>query len=95
MSDYGSFLEGLANRESSGDQHAINNLGYLGLYQMGEAALVDAGYVERRRKPDSQGSVLICNHNFIINLIIGLIWCSQYFGYLKNGWLCPLSARFR
>ncbi|RFA24299.1 hypothetical protein CAI21_22215 [Alkalilimnicola ehrlichii] len=39
------FLQRLALRESSNNPHAINRFGYLGLYQMGEAALVDAGFI--------------------------------------------------
>jgi len=38
------FLQNLANAESSGNASTVNRYGYLGLYQMGEAALVDAGY---------------------------------------------------
>ena len=41
---YDAYLEALALRESSGVQDKVNDWGYLGLYQMGEAALVDAGY---------------------------------------------------
>jgi integrating conjugative element protein (TIGR03758 family) len=42
--NYGAFLEALAQRESSGQLDKISTAGYLGLYQMGEAALIDAGY---------------------------------------------------
>jgi integrating conjugative element protein (TIGR03758 family) len=38
------FLENLAQTESSGDASKVNSYGYLGLYQMGELALIDAGY---------------------------------------------------
>ncbi len=44
--DYGAFLEDLAQRESSGQLDKVNDYGYLGLYQMGEAALIDAGYYQ-------------------------------------------------
>lgn len=37
-------LEALGFRESSGNYSAVNNYGYLGKYQMGEAALADTGY---------------------------------------------------
>lgn len=47
MSCYKSFLGKLSQRESSGSANAINSAGYIGLYQMGEAALIDAGYIER------------------------------------------------
>lgn len=38
------FLNALARRESSMDPQAHNPYGYVGLFQMGEAALIDAGY---------------------------------------------------
>lgn len=41
---YGDFLAALALRESSSNAQSQNASGYLGLYQMGEAALIDAGY---------------------------------------------------
>lgn len=41
---YQNFLESLAARESGGNYQAINSYGYLGKYQMGEAALIDSGY---------------------------------------------------
>lgn len=45
--DYESFLIALGNRESSGDFTKVNSLGFLGLYQFGEAALIDIGLVNR------------------------------------------------
>ncbi len=41
--NYAAFLEALGARESGGDYRAVNNFGFLGKYQMGRAALVDAG----------------------------------------------------
>lgn len=41
---YANFLNALGQRESSGNYHAVNQLGYLGKYQMGEGALIDTGY---------------------------------------------------
>ena len=38
------FFEILGQLESSGDYAARNKFGYLGKYQMGEAAMIDAGY---------------------------------------------------
>jgi hypothetical protein len=38
------FLNALANRESSMNPTSVNGFGYAGLFQMGEAALQDAGY---------------------------------------------------
>lgn len=45
------FLEALGFRESSGNYAAVNQIGYLGKYQMGDLALTDAGYY----KPNSKG----------------------------------------
>jgi hypothetical protein len=42
--DYEAFLSALGSRESSGRYDVENPWGYLGKYQMGEAALIDAGY---------------------------------------------------
>jgi len=42
--DYEAFLSALGLRESSGRYDVENPWGYLGKYQMGEAALIDAGY---------------------------------------------------
>jgi hypothetical protein len=41
---YDEFFEQLGQRESNGDYQAENTLGYIGKYQMGEAALIDTGY---------------------------------------------------
>ena len=38
------FLIALAQRESSGNQRSVNQYGYLGLFQMGTGALVDANF---------------------------------------------------
>ena len=43
-SSYADFLNALGQRESSGNYQAVNSVGYLGKYQVGEAALIDAGY---------------------------------------------------
>ncbi|HYD30425.1 MAG TPA: hypothetical protein VEB64_06145 [Azospirillaceae bacterium] len=40
-------LKALAQRESGNRPGAVNRYGYLGLYQMGEAALIDAGFYTR------------------------------------------------
>ena len=43
------FYTDLGIRESSGNYKAKNRYGYLGKYQMGEAAMVDAGYYKPKR----------------------------------------------
>lgn len=44
MKTFNDFLNDLGARESGGNYRAFNKYGYAGKYQMGEAALVDAGY---------------------------------------------------
>ena len=41
------FLNDLGARESGGNYKAFNRYGYAGKYQMGEAALADAGYYKK------------------------------------------------
>lgn len=41
------YLSALSKRESGDNPHAINQFGYLGLFQMGAMALEDAGYVKK------------------------------------------------
>lgn len=43
MSD---FLSALSQKESTNNLGAINSFGYLGMWQMGEAALIDAGFIQ-------------------------------------------------
>ena len=56
MSSYEQFLADLAVRESSGRYDIVNKLGYLGKYQMGESALMDAGYYQSDKKNDNHYS---------------------------------------
>lgn len=42
------FLDALGKRESGGNYKAFNKYGYAGKYQMGEAALIDAGYYKKK-----------------------------------------------
>lgn len=44
----------LAKRESSNIRNKVNRRGYIGLYQMGEMALVDAGYYEKFKKTEAK-----------------------------------------
>jgi len=41
------FLTDLGARESGGKYNILNKFGYAGKYQMGEAALIDAGYYKK------------------------------------------------
>lgn len=44
------FLNDLGARESGGNYKALNKYGYAGKYQMGEAALIDAGYYKKQSR---------------------------------------------
>ena len=50
MKTYKDFLNDLGARESGGNYQAFNKYGYAGKYQMGEAALIDAGYYKKASK---------------------------------------------
>ena len=55
------FLNDLGARESGGNYKAFNKYGYVGKYQMGEAALVDSGYyrkLSRKYNNDWSGEFL-------------------------------------
>lgn len=55
------FLNDLGARESGGNYRAFNKYGYAGKYQMGEAALIDAGYyrkISRKFNNDWTGKFL-------------------------------------
>lgn len=55
------FLNDLGYKESGGNYKALNRFGYAGKYQMGEMALVDAGYYyknSRRYNNDWSGEFL-------------------------------------
>jgi hypothetical protein len=43
-------LNDLGARESAGNYKAFNRFGYAGKYQMGEAALIDAGYYQKHSR---------------------------------------------
>lgn len=45
------FYKDLGIRESSGNPKIVNSRGFVGLYQMGEAAMIEAGYY--KKKPDN------------------------------------------
>jgi len=45
--EYNTFLNDLGARESSNDYKSVNQIGYLGKYQMGKLALIDAGYKDK------------------------------------------------
>ena len=57
---YDDFLNALGIRESGGDYTKQNTIGYVGKYQMGEAALIDTGYYKKdsTKKMTGQGNGL-------------------------------------
>lgn len=50
------FFDALGKRESGGNYQAFNKYGYAGKYQMGEAALIDAGYYKKNGKYNNDWS---------------------------------------
>ena len=50
----GEFYKELAQVESTLRPEQKNEIGYLGLYQMGEPAMVDAGYYERQPTTEAE-----------------------------------------
>ncbi len=51
--EYKDYLAALCTRESGCNPSSQNQSGYLGNYQMGEAALIDAGYYNKDNTPDT------------------------------------------
>lgn len=62
--DFEKYKQVLAQRESSGNPKAINRLGYVGLYQLGAPALIDAGLV----KPGTTNKGLRNKNNWLHGL---------------------------
>lgn len=52
-SEYSDYLAALSAKESSNNPSSVNQYGFLGRYQMGESALIDAGYYQKDMTPDS------------------------------------------
>ena len=50
MKNFQDFMNDLGARESGGNYKAFNKFGYIGKYQMGEAALIDCGYYKKDSK---------------------------------------------
>jgi len=57
------YYEAIGERESGGDYKVVNNIGFLGKYQMGEMALVDAGYY----KPKANIRIIIM---IVVNVLL-------------------------
>ncbi len=52
-SEYSDYLAALSARESSNNPGSVNKYGFLGSYQMGESALIDAGYYLKDHTPNT------------------------------------------
>ncbi len=52
-SEYSDYLAALSAGESSSNPTSVNKYGYLGSYQMGESALIDAGYYLKDNTPNT------------------------------------------
>lgn len=52
-SEYSDYLAALSARESGNNPGSVNRYGFLGSYQMGESALIDAGYYQKDHTPDT------------------------------------------
>jgi hypothetical protein len=59
----GDYYTDLAMRESSNRPASISELRYIGLYQVGEMALVDTGYYKKELKPGQDPKTLY-NHDW-------------------------------
>ena len=60
-------MEAIGKRESSNNYSAENRLGYLGKYQFGAAALVDAGFISMETYKHWRRSRLIGQKEFLSN----------------------------
>ena len=52
-SEYSDYLAALSARESGSNPGTVNKYGFLGSYQMGERAFIDAGYYLKDHTPDT------------------------------------------
>lgn len=89
------FLNDLGARESGGNYHAFNKYGYAGKYQMGEAALIDAGYYKKASRvynndwkgsftgKDGVNSIQDFLHNPTAQENAQIIFKKKQWGYLK------------
>ncbi|AVP87680.1 hypothetical protein phytr_7420 [Candidatus Phycorickettsia trachydisci] len=84
----GDYYKDLAMRESSNQPNKKNKLGYKGLYQMGDAALIDTGYISRDTKQWTGKHGMDCEEDFLHNRVVQNIAIREYhkivWGYLKS-----------
>ena len=96
MKNLKQFLNDLGTRESGGNYKAFNKYGYAGKYQMGEMALVDAGYYVKpsaKYNNDWSGKFLGKDGVFSIQDFLNnpsaqenaqIIYKKKQWGYLKS-----------
>ena len=46
-SELETYYNAIGKRESGNNYKSVNSVGYIGKYQMGEAAMIDAGYYKK------------------------------------------------
>lgn len=90
------FLNDLGARESGGNYKAFNKYGYAGKYQMGEAALIDAGYYKKASRvynndwsgvftgKDNVYSINDFLNNSIAQENAQIVFKKKQWGYLKS-----------
>lgn len=65
--DFSAYALTLAIRESSNNPHEINSLGFSGLYQMGAAALEDAGFIKTGTVANLRDETLTSSQQHAVN----------------------------
>lgn len=63
------FLNALGKRESGGNYLAFNKYGFAGKYQMGEAALIDAGYYRKNGKYNNDWTGIFTGRDNVHSII--------------------------
>lgn len=100
---YQQLLDAIGQRESGGRYNIKNSIGYLGKYQLGEAALIDAGYYKKdsTSKNDWAGTWtgkdgitsvdgFLANSTAQENAIQA--YMTRQWGYIKRRWIPTKTA---
>ena len=86
------FLDALGQRESGGNYKAFNKYGYAGKYQMGEAALIDAGYYKKNGKYNNDWSGIFTGVDNIHSIYLKAIGADKFTGKYINGYCITQSG---
>jgi Protein of unknown function (DUF3262)/Transglycosylase SLT domain len=85
--DYTNYLRAIAQRESAQNPNAVNQFGYLGLYQMGCPALRDTGYMNANCQWTGRDGITT-NQQFLANPNVQTAAINLYnqlqWGYIRN-----------